>query len=853
MKRLYIALILYGLCAITTSQAQQNISYWGTDFWVGFLDNWHDYDVDKYYFGAVAPRPCTVTITNPSSGWSHTMNVTSGQPTIYQVANSSASQCWQAGSCIITNKGLHVTSTDSVMLYVFNESGTTSSCDATSVLPTPALGSKYVIQQYPVNTHVEDYYACFNVVAVENGTDVVIILSDATLSGHHAGDTLRVTLNAGQVYKVKGLQYTGDFSGTYIYTSNCKPIAVFSGSTLARIPSTAASGDVIVQQDMPVQSWGQNWVLPPDIGNSNTAYYRVTCYEDSCEVYFNGALRTTLQARQTYEIQTTTGGLLHTTKPAETFLYTHSRLLSNSGIHGDASGCPLTPMEQSIRSASFLTFPVRNRSPYSSEYYVAISMLASDTSLLRLNGAPITNNPNFRIQTVSSGYAYAICLLSTASAQLHNISTTGSGFVATAHGLGEDWEAYSMNVGCNAEVTYTPPTCDTVDTACCVTIFHFRGESFTQSGTYLVGDSCDKITLLNLSMTDAVHSWVDTSVCGNQFVWYGHTFTQGGNYIDTVTIPNVCDTVVHLNLRMLPTYLHQFDTASCTGTLTWDGTPLQMGMNSIAYTSIVGCDSIVQVNLSQLPSYEIMVDTTVCGGRYLWHDSLIITSGTYVFHSTTLRGCDSVVTQNVYLPPSYSTTIDTGSCTGSITWADTTFQDSGTYRLTTVDGCDSTFIIRVATWPHYDTLYYVVLPDTESYTWVNGETYNSDTDTTIVLQDHHGCDSVLRLVITVYSTQHTEQDTDYEHRIWVPNIFTPDRDINRVFVVKSRYVEEMTVHLFDRMGDWVCTFNGLTESWDGTKNGYPCKGGAYVYKIQYRTKDINGKHPDIVGTVVLLR
>lgn len=656
MKRLYIALILYGLCAITTSQAQQNISYWGTDFWVGFLDNWHDYDVDKYYFGAVAPRPCTVTITNPSSGWSHTMNVTSGQPTIYQVANSSASQCWQAGSCIITNKGLHVTSTDSVMLYVFNESGTTSSCDATSVLPTPALGSKYVIQQYPVNTHVEDYYACFNVVAVENGTDVVIILSDATLSGHHAGDTLRVTLNAGQVYKVKGLQYTGDFSGTYIYTSNCKPIAVFSGSTLARIPSTAASGDVIFQQDMPVQSWGQNWVLPPDIGNSNTAYYRVTCYEDSCEVYFNGALRTTLQARQTYEIQTTTGGLLHTTKPAETFLYTHSRLLSNSGIHGDASGCPLTPMEQSIRSASFLTFPVRNRSPYSSEYYVAISMPASDTSLLRLNGAPITNNPNFRIQTVSSGYAYAICLLSTASAQLHNISTTGSGFVATAHGLGEDWEAYSMNVGCNAEVTYTPPTCDTVDTACCVTIFHFRGESFTQSGTYLVGDSCDKITLLNLSMTD-----------------------------------------------------------------------------------------------------------------------------------------------------------------------------------------------------DYDTLYYVVLPDTESYTWVNGETYNSDTDTTIVLQDHHGCDSVLRLVITVYSTQHTEQDTDYEHRIWVPNIFTPDRDINRVFVVKSRYVEEMTVHLFDRMGDWVCTFNGLTESWDGTKNGYPCKGGAYVYKIQYRTKDINGKHPDIVGTVVLLR
>lgn len=851
MKRLYIAILLYGLCVTPTLQAQQSLSYWGTDFWVGFLDNWRSFDVDYYYFSAVGPRPCSVTISNPISGWSHTMSVTPGQANTYQVPSSAAVHCWQTGSCITTNKGIHVTSTDTVMLYVFNDSYTISSCDGTSVLPTSALGNKYVIQHYPVNTNIDDYFGLFNVVGVEDSTHVVIVLSDATTSGHQAGDVIRVTLNAGQVYKVKSTQYTGDFSGTLIYTSDCKPVAVFSATSAVRVPTTAVSGDHIFQQNLPIQSWGQNWVLSPNIIGIPT-HYRITSYENDCIVYRDGAYLTTLQARQSYNIVPNTGAFLHTSKPAEVFLYTNSRPNSGSGTHGDASGCPLTPMEQSIRQAPFVTFPVRNRGSYISEYYVAAALPVNDTSLLLLDGSPVAGR--YQFHPVSGGYAYVICSLAPTASAFHTLSTTGSGFVATTHGSGENWEAYSMNLGCNSEIIYTPPPIpDTIDTISCSSVFHFWGQTFSQEGTYPLGDSCGQLFILHLTFSETAEYQVDTALCGDRFSWHGRILTQSGNYTDTVRTLGSCDSIIHLTLQLSPTYNFLYDTNTCSDTLMWNDTPLTIGNHQLRYTSTAGCDSIVRVNVRKQPSYNIQTDTTVCGGQYMWCDSLITLSGQYVYHGTTRHGCDSIITLNLLLPPSFSDTIDTISCTGTIVWNGQEIHDSYQFHYTTIYGCDSIETIRVDQWPQYDTVYYILISDTESYQWVNGESYNRNIDTSIVLHDQHGCDSTLRLVMSVYSTNPPERDTDYEPRIWVPNIFTPDNDINQTFSVKSRYIEEMTVYIFDRMGDWVCTFDGLTENWDGTKNGYPCKGGAYVYMIRYRTKDNKEKHPDIIGTVVLLR
>lgn len=89
--------------------------------------------------------------------------------------------------------------------------------------------------------------------------------------------------------------------------------------------------------------------------------------------------------------------------------------------------------------------------------------------------------------------------------------------------------------------------------------------------------------------------------------------------------------------------------------------------------------------------------------------------------------------------------------------------------------------------------------------------------------------------------------------LWAPNVFTPGQESNKLFVIKSSNLASMEVFIFNRRGEYICTFDGLTEGWDGTKQGHFCPQGAYVYLIKYR----NRIRPDEVhqkkGTVLLLR
>ena len=58
--------------------------------------------------------------------------------------------------------------------------------------------------------------------------------------------------------------------------------------------------------------------------------------------------------------------------------------------------------------------------------------------------------------------------------------------------------------------------------------------------------------------------------------------------------------------------------------------------------------------------------------------------------------------------------------------------------------------------------------------------------------------------------------------------------------------------LFDRRGDFVYKFDGLTGHWDGTHDGRPCPQATYVYYIRYiDSKDNAWK--TLTGTVSLIR
>lgn len=93
----------------------------------------------------------------------------------------------------------------------------------------------------------------------------------------------------------------------------------------------------------------------------------------------------------------------------------------------------------------------------------------------------------------------------------------------------------------------------------------------------------------------------------------------------------------------------------------------------------------------------------------------------------------------------------------------------------------------------------------------------------------------------------------YPFSIWVPNVFTPDKETNNRFCVYSKGLISIDVTILNREGLEICRFDGLRECWDGTHNGTPCKQDSYIYLIEYHAVASHQTLYKKVGTVTLIR
>jgi len=90
---------------------------------------------------------------------------------------------------------------------------------------------------------------------------------------------------------------------------------------------------------------------------------------------------------------------------------------------------------------------------------------------------------------------------------------------------------------------------------------------------------------------------------------------------------------------------------------------------------------------------------------------------------------------------------------------------------------------------------------------------------------------------------------------YIPNAFTPDGDgRNDVFraIPSASTISHFAMRVFDRWGGRVFEGDGISDGWDGTKNGRECPTGAYVYRITFQVQGVPGEQL-VVGTVVLVR
>ncbi len=339
----------------------------GTEFWLSFMLNGYK---ENLYGGWVhncvmisAKRNCSGTITNPRTGWSEQFTVESARVKIVGIPEE---QAYNEEDEVVADKGLLLVTTDTVSVYT--GSCATNSFDATFVLPTESLGSEYIVQTDAqskiIHEEISDQFtSAFLMVATEDDTHVEITPSVKTITGHEAGETISIVLDAGQTYSVRS-EYgegTHDLSGSKVKAAGGKKIAVFNGNTLTTVPDINGGLDHIFEQALPTFAWGRHFIVTTSNGRARD-FVKVTSSADGNVVKKNGHRIAELDKGKSHVFDLTGWDgscYLETSEPSVVYLYqtTYCDEMEQAGnLIGDPSMVWIPPVELKIDEITFCTF-----------------------------------------------------------------------------------------------------------------------------------------------------------------------------------------------------------------------------------------------------------------------------------------------------------------------------------------------------------------------------------------------------------------------------------------------------------------------------------------------------------------
>lgn len=766
------------VCLQITQTNAQSMSTMGRDFWLSFMLGRDEAAMSVTITGI---RACTGTITNPNTGWTHNFSVPAGGSVTVGIDTANS---YNTVSNAIANKGLHVTTTDTVSVYASNYLRT--SFDVTYILPTEALGNEYMVQTFETWRTLSPSEIL--VVATEDNT-IVDIVPTASTTGRTTAGGFNITLDAGQSYLMK-CNGTGDYSGTRIKSRDCKPIAVFNGHLCAHIPVvTGAYCDHLFEQSIPVEYWGRRFVATMS-SHHNGDYIKITSLKDSCSVSVGGNYVTTINAGESYEFTLTgsnTSKYIETSQPATVYSYLVSKNSSNPD--GDPSMTLVAPIEQQLKDVVFVNY--NNVDQLTQYHYLNVVAHTADVSQIYLDGVSLWNS--FNPVSGNSAYSYARVQTTPGTHRLRSLGQNG--FIANVYGVGEN-ESYGYSVGFSTRPNIYWMNVNGSILAQGDTLYNCVGDTLK---AFIVTD--DTIDIYGWYRNGAYIAEIDTFM----FVTNGvGTERIRVNYGIERECYSMNDSIWFYMVTDAPDS-SSFDTLICDGVFVWNGTTYNSsGVYTRTFESADRCDSIVELTLHIRQSTTTFFDSNVCdsifvNGKWLYSDTSLV-QGIY----TNQDGCDSIVKTNIVIHPSYFNDVFVNLRYGdTLIWLD--------YRQ------------------YADTNFHPVYS----------------------LKSVWGCDSTVRLNINlIYPPPPPPIDSS---AIWVPNAFTPDENNNTVFRIFCNDILEAQVYVYNRWGDYVTDFDGLTGCWDGRKDGKPCKTDSYVYIINYRIKTMPKILKKKTGIVTLLR
>lgn len=757
LKRIVCFLVFMVAVGIAFCCAQtQTPTTQGTRFWVSFMRNgYRNGTSDHLTIIASAKENCQVTVTNPYTGYTDSFSVADQGVQTFEIDTI---HCYNAQKGGKAYKGLLVTSTDTISLYIANEAE--NSYDAANVLPVDALGSKYMIQSNKSigeqSGHLYENRASFLVIAAEDDTHVKITPTCLTNDNHAPGEPYYVVLNTGECYHVlnknagSNTNQEGDFSGTWVETDDDKPIAVFNGNCITSVPGGSSSGfDHVFEQAMPADDWGMRFVVTstnaPPYFNLQNDRVKITALYDNTNVWRDGNSLCQLNEGESFsfEMNLTTEPctFLESDGPIAVYLYNHSHL-GTGEAYGDPSMVWISPVEQTIYEVTFSTFQAQKVE----RHYVNVVCYTAYVDELTYDNNNISNS----FATVASAPEFSYARIEVSSDRAHTIRCPG-GFVAHVYGMGKN-EGYAYTVGSSAKTLTKQLYVNDILSTELLDGYHVcQGEAqiqFRASFNY-------EYDHLSWDFGDG------TSYDGSEEE--EHTYTAAGDFDVNILVYRAINNVVQpfdslqVTIHVDPLVEIPVNYSTCAPTYHFHGQDYPVPfLDDVVIHSDEGCDTIYHLDISSSPSVSapVLYDTLCENDEGIWwFDTLRTEPGTYLVIVQTQEGCDSICLLNLAVEKAPENTDRWVQSCAAFEWHDITYENTGDYSqtFTTSAGCEYDSVLHFTLLPvgHSN----IVKDTCDGFFWM-GHYYNEIGthvyDTTIVGSD--GCESTVTLNLTLHAS-----------------------------------------------------------------------------------------------------
>ncbi|MEI6091782.1 MAG: T9SS type A sorting domain-containing protein [bacterium] len=272
----------------------------GTEFFMTFHPCWEESgfpDGCKIYITSAVATRVTIEIPGREIFIQRTtlpndvieINLDPGQAQCYRKTDREPPQPQR----VFKGYGIIVMSDDPIVCYGLTRYRYTS--DGYLAIPKSGLGKNYIVSSFndPCKDDGKQYLTSYtSIVGAYNKTEVKIKLGGRSSNYTPGakplkfGDIWTETLGRGDVWLIGVMGDYNDLTGTTVQAN--KAVSVISGSFCAYVPIQVSACDFIIEQDLPMETWGYKYHVTRIVKRLNASVIRVLASEANTTIYRDG-------------------------------------------------------------------------------------------------------------------------------------------------------------------------------------------------------------------------------------------------------------------------------------------------------------------------------------------------------------------------------------------------------------------------------------------------------------------------------------------------------------------------------------------------------------------------------------